>query len=337
MKYHINRILLILGMIIPSILISACSDKEEVIHISTGSRAWLGVHVKDLSERRLNNLKLDYGLEVIKVYKDSPAAEAGLEVEDILLKINDRPLEKVSQLTDFIHETEVDEKINITYLRNGEQLETEATLSKRDRRVIVLDDKHRDLEYFVSDRKYAWFGVATSKLTDQLREFFNVPEYSGVLVKEVIEDSPAEKYGVKAGDVIIKFGRKEIEEPSDLIKAIKRYDPDEEVEVTVIRDKKEKVLKVVLEEGKGRFPRHFSFHPERFEVMVPEMEFEIPELHIKIPEFDVEKLEELRELEDKVREEMELHSEELEEQLEELEEELKEIKIHSLNRKSAVI
>ena len=337
MKFHFNKILLALGMIIPSILVSACSEKEEVIHISTGSRAWLGVHVKDISERRLNNLKLDYGLEVIKVYKDSPAEEAGLEVEDILLKINDKPLEKVSHLTDIVNDTEIDEKIKITYLRNGEQLEAEATMSKRDRRVIVLGDRHKDLEYFTSDRKYAWFGVATSNLTDQLREFFNVPKYSGILVKEVIEDSPAEKYGVKAGDVIIKFGRKEIEEPRDLVRAIKRYDPDEEVEVTVIRDKKEMVLKVVLEEGKGRFPRHFSFHPERFEVMVPDMEIEIPEMHIEIPEIDVERLEELHELEDKVKEEMELHSEELEEQLEELEEELKEIKIHTRHRKSAVI
>jgi hypothetical protein len=225
----------------------------------------------------------------------------------------------------------------ITYLRNGKELETEATLSKKEKRVFVWDGKHKDLHYFVSDKKHAWLGVSTSNLTDQLRQFFNVPEYLGVLVKEVVEDSPAEEHGLKAGDIIIKVGRKEIENAQDLMRVIERYDPGEEVEVKIVRDKKEKTIKVTLGEGKSRFPRHFSFSPEKLEVYVPEMEFEIPEMHIEIPEIDKEELEELHE---KMREEIELHSDELNEELEELEkelEELKEIKVRTRHRKSVVI
>jgi membrane-associated protease RseP (regulator of RpoE activity) len=337
MKNPISKLLLILGMIIPSVLISACSDKKDVIHISTGSKVWLGVHVKNIPERRLTNLELDYGLEVIKVYEDSPAEKAGLKVGDILLKINGSSLEKVSDLSDLIRDKEIDDKVDITYLRNGKKLETEAVMSKRDRRIIVLDGKHKDLRYFVNDRKHAWLGVQTSNLSDQLREYFNVPDYLGILVKEVQKNSPAEKYGLKAGDIIIKFGRKEIEDTRDLYRAIDRYDPEEEVEIKIIRDKKEKVLTVTLGEGKGRFPRHYSFHPDKFEVYVPEMDIEIPEIEIEIPEIDIESLEELHELEDRVREEMELHTDELNEELEKLEKELKEIKIHTRHRKSAVI
>jgi membrane-associated protease RseP (regulator of RpoE activity) len=333
MKYHLSKILLILGIIIPSFLFSACSEKTEYVHVSSKSKVWLGVKAKNIPQRRLDNLKLDYGLEVIKVYKDSPAEKAGLQVEDILLRVNESSVKDVDKLSEMIEDTEIDEKIKITYLRNGKELETEATISKRDRKVFVWNNKHENLEHFTSDKKHAWLGVSTDKLTDQLRQFFNVPEYLGVLVKEVVEDSPAEKSGLKAGDVIIQLGRKEIEDHNDLIRAVDRYDPGEEVEVKIIRDKKEQVLKVTLGEGKGRF-RHFSLNPEKFEIYVPEMEIEIPEIDIEIPEIDVEELEELHE---KMSEELEMHSDELNEELKELEKELKEIKIHTRHRKSVVI
>jgi len=337
MKHLFSKILVITAIIIPSVLLSACSEKNEVIHVSSKSKVWLGVHVKDIPERRLNNLKLDYGLEVIKVYKDSPAEEAGLENGDILIMINEKPLENVSGLSDIIGDMEIDDKIKINYLRNGKELEAEAILSKKNNRILVLDGKHKNLKYFVSDEKRAWLGILTSGLTDQLRAYFNVPDYLGVLIKEVMEDSPAEKHGLKAGDVIIQIGRKEIEDSRDLSLAIDRYEPGEEVEIKIIRDKKETVIKVTLAEGKVRFPRHYSFHPEGFDVYVPDFEVEIPEMHIEVPEIDAE---ELKEMHEKLKEELEIHSDELNEELEKLEEELeelKEIKIHTRHRRSAVI
>jgi C-terminal processing protease CtpA/Prc len=334
MRYHPHRSLLLLAIIIPTFLFSACSDKLEYVHISSKSKVWLGVQVKNIPERRLDNLKLDFGLEVTKVYKDSPAEKAGLQEEDIILKINGQPLKDVDKLIEIISDTEIDEKIKISYFREGKEHESEATIDKRARKAFVWKDKHQKFEHFLSDDNPAWLGVSTDKLTDQLRKFFNVPEYLGVLVKEVVEDSPAEKFGIKAGDVIIQVGKKEIEDSRDLMRAIDRYEPGEEVEVKIIRNKKEQIVKVTLDEGKGRFRQHFSFRPERFEVHVPEIEIEIPEMEFEIPEIDHE---ELRELHEKMREEIELHSDELNEELEELEKELKEIKIHTRHKKSIVI
>ena len=74
MNYHLNKILLIFGILIPSFLLSACSDKKEIYHISAKSKVWLGLHVKNIPERRLDNLKLDFGLEVIKVYTTEKGA-----------------------------------------------------------------------------------------------------------------------------------------------------------------------------------------------------------------------------------------------------------------------
>lgn len=326
MKYHFYRSLLISGIIIPTFLFSACSEKSEYIHISAKSKVWLGVHVKNIPERRMDNLKLDYGLEVTKVYKDSPAAKAGLLEDDILLKINGKSLDEVDQLIDIIDRTEVDEKINITYLREGKELETEATMSEREKKIFVWKDNHKKLEHFMSDDQSAWLGVSTDNLSEQLRQFFNVPEDCGVLVNEVVEDSPAEKFGLKAGDVIIQVDKNEIEDSRDLMRVIDHYDAGEVIEVKIIRDKKEKILKITLGEGKRKFRHHFSFEPD--------IEIEIPEMDIEIPKIELEELEKINE---NMREEFEQHADELNLELEELNKELKKIKIRTRSKRSIVI
>lgn len=330
MKVTHLKSLLVLGILIPTFLFSACSEKSEHVYITSSPKVWLGVQAKNIPERRLNNLKLDFGLEVIKVYKDSPAEKAGLKEEDILLKINGNSMENVDDMIETIEDMEIDEKITITYLREGKELETEATVSKKKRNTFVWNGKHKNLEHFIYNDKSAWLGVSTEKLTNQLRQFFNVPEYLGVLINEVVEDSPAEKFGLKAGDVIIQVGNKEIEDSRDLMKAIDRHEVGDEVDVKVIRDKKEKTLKVTLGEGKERFRQHFSFRPERYEIRVPDIDIEIPEMDIEIPDIDME---ELREMDEKMKDEFEKHSDEFEE----LKEELKKIKIHTRHKKSITI
>jgi C-terminal processing protease CtpA/Prc len=326
MKDHLYRSVLIFGIIIHTFLFSACSEKSEHIHISSKSKVWLGVQVKNIPERRLDNLKLDYGLEVTKVYKDSPAEQAGLEEDDILLKINGNSLDEVEKLKDILGEKEPEEKIKITYLREGKELETEATISKKERNIYVLRDKNKKLEHFMSIDKDTWLGVSTDDLSDQLRHFFNVPKYLGVLVNEVVEDSPAEKSGLKAGDVIIQVGNNKIEDSRDLMRVIELYEAGEVVEVKIIRDKKEKIVKVTLDERKGRFPHHFSFEQD-IEIVIPKMDIEIPEIE----------MEELENLNEKLREEFEQHSDELNEELEKLNEELKKIKIRTSQKKSITI
>ena len=53
MKNNLYKSLLLFGIIIPTFLFSACSEKSEHIHISSKSKVWLGVQVKDIPERRL--------------------------------------------------------------------------------------------------------------------------------------------------------------------------------------------------------------------------------------------------------------------------------------------
>jgi len=95
-----------------------------------------------------------------------------------------------------------------------------------------------------------WLGLMIQEVTPELAESFNLPDHKGALVANVVPDSPADKAGIKRGDVVIEFNGKKISEYSDLPKLAARAEPGQAAEVKVNRDGKEQTFKVNI----GEFP-----------------------------------------------------------------------------------
>jgi serine protease Do len=91
-----------------------------------------------------------------------------------------------------------------------------------------------------------WLGVMIQKITPDLAESFNLDRTEGALVGDVIPDSPAEKAGIKRGDVIIKFDKEEVRAMESLPKIVGSTTPGKTVKVEIIRDGKKKVLDVTI-------------------------------------------------------------------------------------------
>ncbi len=99
--------------------------------------------------------------------------------------------------------------------------------------------------------KGGWLGVKVQSLTDQLRKYFGIKHDGGVLISEVIDDSPAKNAKLKAGDIILKVNDTNISSTAELKQVIHRYDPETTVKVNIIRDRKEKNLSVKLGESES--------------------------------------------------------------------------------------
>jgi len=95
-------------------------------------------------------------------------------------------------------------------------------------------------------RTRPWLGVLMQPVTPPLAEAFGLVEANGVLVGEVKPGSPADKGGLKQGDVIVRFDTHYIRSLDDLPKAIHITPTGKTVEVQVIRDRKTKTLNVTL-------------------------------------------------------------------------------------------
>ncbi len=93
-----------------------------------------------------------------------------------------------------------------------------------------------------------YLGVQIQSLTPELAKQFNVPSSNGALVGDVTADSAAAAAGVKSGDVIIKLDGKPVQDSGKLRWLVAQKAPNSKVELTVIRQGKEKSITVTLKE-----------------------------------------------------------------------------------------
>ncbi len=92
-----------------------------------------------------------------------------------------------------------------------------------------------------------WLGVMIQKITPELEKSFGLKQSEGALVGDVIPNGPANKGGIKRGDVIIKFDNQPVREMEDLPKIVAATTPGSVVDVEVIRDGSRKVLRITIE------------------------------------------------------------------------------------------
>jgi serine protease Do len=92
-----------------------------------------------------------------------------------------------------------------------------------------------------------WLGVSIQRLTPELAESMKLRADQGILVSQVMEGGPAEKAGLKAGDVILEFAGKPVKTPSELQNTVAWIAPGTKVEIVVLRDGKRHSLKVAVE------------------------------------------------------------------------------------------
>ncbi len=92
-----------------------------------------------------------------------------------------------------------------------------------------------------------WLGVAIQPITPELAQSFGLENESGALVADVTKESPADRAGVKTGDVILAFDGKPIHEMTDLPRLVAMTPPGKKATLTVLRNGKKEELTVVVE------------------------------------------------------------------------------------------
>ena len=90
--------------------------------------------------------------------------------------------------------------------------------------------------------KRAYLGVSLTDLSPELREHFGAPKDSGVLVGSVEDGSPADKAGVRVGDIIVAVEGKDVTSTSDLRSALREKKDGESARIEVLRGRSRQTL-----------------------------------------------------------------------------------------------
>jgi len=95
-----------------------------------------------------------------------------------------------------------------------------------------------------------WLGVQISEMNEDMAKAFGLEEAEGILITKVEEDSPADKAGLKREDIILEFQDKKPENIADLQMVVAATAPGTEAELLILREGKEKRMKIKLGELK---------------------------------------------------------------------------------------
>jgi len=218
---------------------------------STVAKGYLGVAVEQLSDDDEKEFGATSGVLVTQVVKESPAAKAGVKKYDVIQYFNDEKLRHPEDLIEAVSECNAGSKAQLKLMRDGKPISLAVTLDQRQEKV---EKEERDIEgkdekeihYFHANRGGAYLGVTLLELDKEMAAYFSVKEDGGALVTAISKEGPAEKAGLKSGDVIIKVGEKQVGNPDDVRRALRRLEKGDKVPVVVVRHGKEQTLSATL-------------------------------------------------------------------------------------------
>jgi predicted metalloprotease with PDZ domain len=236
-------------------------------------KAGLGILVSNVNEDTEKTEGVKEGALIVQVFEESEAEKIGLKKGDVIVEVNNKSVKKPSDLKDALKDAEEGDKVELSVKQDGKLKSFKATLKpfeggthpfhidKADGDIFIDVDQDpgegKNLEILRSGDcnipgrdKEGYLGVKVKEISGQLLEYFEVK--NGVLIEEVIKDSPAGKAGLMAGDIIISINDRMIEDYQDLIRTVSYYNPEEKVELKFVRKGKNKEIKVVL----GNKPAH---------------------------------------------------------------------------------
>ena len=93
---------------------------------------------------------------------------------------------------------------------------------------------------------YGWLGINVQDITEELAKYFGLESKEGLIVAQVLPDSPAEKSGLKDGDVIRTYDGQTLKDVRDLLKRVGRTPVGKRVSMGIIRDKRPMMLTVEI-------------------------------------------------------------------------------------------
>lgn len=94
--------------------------------------------------------------------------------------------------------------------------------------------------------KRGWLGVSIQPIDDKLAKGFGLSDGKGALIADVTKDDPADKAGIKEGDIVTAINGKKIDDSKDLVNMIGAMNPGQRVTMDIIRDKKPVKIVVAL-------------------------------------------------------------------------------------------
>jgi serine protease Do len=216
-----------IGFSIPADMVSRVVD--QLVSQGRVVRGWLGVGIQGLTKElsKQFGIKEGQGVLINEVYEDDPAYAAGIKPGDIILMVEDQPVDSPNQLSRLVARVDPGEKAKILILRDGKEMIYHVPMAERQEKATLAS-----LPYQKSEVK---LGLDVQTLTAALAEEFELKETVGVLVSKVERGGLAHSEGIQEGDFITEVNRQPVRSVAQFSEVLEKVNPGQTVLLRIIR------------------------------------------------------------------------------------------------------
>jgi serine protease Do len=215
-----------IGFAVPSN--SAIPVIDQLKEFGETRRGWLGVRVQNVTRDIADSLGLGEpkGALVSQVSPNGPAAAAGIEPSDVILKFDGQPIDSMRALPRAVASTAIGKSVVVDLLRKGAPQSVNVTVGRLPEEDEAEATPNQSEEDKTAPAEETLLGLSISPLTEEFRERYGLgDQVQGVVITEVDPASPAAQKGVKPGDVIVEVTQVKVKDPQEVmarVTAIKR-------------------------------------------------------------------------------------------------------------------
>ncbi len=222
------------------------ATREAALGLDCEVKAWgiVGMNLTLFSALELQRSREGVLVQSVRTSGPCGQAKPSINSGDVIVEVGGQ---KVANLDDL-------KKVTDSLLAGKERAETLVTYDRGVQRLLTVVKIGKEPEPSdPSETKRAWLGVQTQVLTADLAKAIGLEGKGGVRVTQVLDDTKAQAAGLKVGDVILKIDNeavevRQVEESDKFVRMVRKRSIDQEVKLTVYRDKKEQEIPVVLED-----------------------------------------------------------------------------------------
>lgn len=206
-------------------------------------RGWLGVEIQEVTPDLAKSFGLaePTGALVAGVDKTGPAAKAGIERGDIIVKFGSDVVHDEHELPELVAQTPIGKKVPVELIRGRKHMAIEVTVAELKEQQVASEEG--------AGTPGSNWGLTVQDLTPEIARQIGVPITKGVVIRGVKPDSPAQEAGLQPGDLILEVDHQKVATADDFATLAKSAQKDNKSALLLVQRGDSTLYTVINPEG----------------------------------------------------------------------------------------